>query len=131
MTAIAFTYDVETAVGQVRFYAGDADGTGLNRTGGDRTRTDAEVSFLLLQSSGDVRAAAGELLEGRAAEYAQTATSLTQGKMHEDLTQRTRWCLAAAAVLRASSGRPLIQSSRASVFSVPMSDGTPGTMDLW
>ncbi len=131
MTAIAFTYDVGTPIGQVRFYAGDTDGTGLNRAGGDRTRTDAEVQFLLEQSDGDVRVAAGELLEGRAAEYAQAATSVTQGSMHEDLTQRARWCLAAAAVLRASSGRPLLQFTRSAVFSSETADGIPGTMDVW
>ena len=97
---VAFTYDVATAVGQVRLYAGDTDGTGLSRVGGDRTRTDAEIQFLLGQSSQDVRLAAAELLETRGAEYAQQAVHSQQGQLKQDFTQRSNKCLEMARELR-------------------------------
>ena len=45
MGAIAFSYEIATATGQVRLYAGDTDGSRLNESGGDRTRTDEEIAF--------------------------------------------------------------------------------------
>jgi hypothetical protein len=99
VSQIAFTYDVGTAVGQVRLYAGDTDAAGLNRTGGDRTRTDGEIEFLLAQNGNNVRAAAAELLEGRAAEYAQQAMVTEQGTLRQDLRVRSRRCLDVANAL--------------------------------
>lgn len=99
MSKVAFTYDVGTAVGQVRLYAGDTDASGLNRTGGDRTRTDSEIEFLLIQNGSNVRAAAAELLEGRAAEYAQQAMVTEQGTLRQDLRVRSRRCLDVANAL--------------------------------
>jgi len=96
---IAFSYDVEMLVGQVRLYAGDTDGSGLNRTGGDRTRTDTEILFLLKMNGENVRAAAAELLEGRAAEYAQQAMVTEQGELRQDLRVRSRRCLDVANAL--------------------------------
>ena len=131
MGAIAFSYEIATATGQVRLYAGDTDGSRLNESGGDRTRTDAEIAFLLTQNGGDARAAAAELLEGKAAEYAQSASNTTQGHLKQDLTVRSTKCLEAAKALRRNvSGSPVYRAS-ARVFSTTAADGTPGTMDDW
>lgn len=110
MATIAFTYDVSTPVGRVRMFAGDTDGTGLNRTGGDRTRTDAEILALLAQNGNDVRASAADLLEARAAEYAQDAVRSDQGQVRQDFTLRVAQCLAAAKALRANVVAPLAQT---------------------
>ncbi len=96
---IAFTYDVDSLVGQVRLYAGDTDANGLNRTGGDRTRTDSEILFLLKQNGNNVRASAAELMESRAAEYAQQAMVTEQGTLRQDLRVRSRRCLDVANAL--------------------------------
>ncbi|HZO90529.1 MAG TPA: hypothetical protein VFB38_19535 [Chthonomonadaceae bacterium] len=133
-TKIAFTYDISTPVGQVRFYAGDTDGTGLNRTGGDRTRTDAEIGFLLGQCNNDVRAAAVELLIARAAEYAQQAAHTEQGNLRQDYTARSSKCLEAAQALCAQILGPLKQAAPDS--GMPFTSGAPdgstvGTMDVW
>ena len=131
MAAIAFTYDMTTAIGQARFYAGDTNGANLSLSGGDRTRTDDEIAFLLTQNGNDVRAAAAELLESKATEYAQAATSVTQGKMREDLTARSGKCLEAARALRANiSGGPLI-SAPTPLFVMPAPNGRLGTMEKW
>ena len=131
MSGIAFTYDITTPTGQVRFYAGDANGAALNLGGGDRTRTDAEIAFLLTQNGNDVRAAAAELLESKATEYATTATSTTQGNLKLDWTARSGKCLDAAKALRANiSGGPLI-AAPIPVFVMPSPNGTPGTMEDW
>ena len=127
---IPFTYDVGTPVGQVRFYAGDTDGTGLNRTGGDRTREDDEILFLLAQNGDDVRAAAAELLESRAAEYAQEALRLEQGRLRQDMTERSNWCLEAAQALRANLVRPLRVSAPQPIFT-SSTPSAPGTMERW
>ena len=131
MAGIAFTYDIGTPTGQVRFYAGDANGANLNLSGGDRTRTDAEIAFLLTQNSNDVRAAAAELLESKATEYAQAAAKNAQGNLKQDLTARSGQCLDAARTLRAHRrGGPLV-AAPTPVFVMPAPDGTPGTMEDW
>ncbi len=131
MSGIAFTYDIGTPTGQTRFYAGDTNGAFLNSTGGDRTRTDAEIAFLLKQNSGDVRAAAAELLESKATEYATAATSMTQGNLKQDLTARSGKCLDAAKALRANvSGGPIV-AAPTPVFVMPAPNGTVGTMEDW
>ena len=131
MAGIAYSYDMSTLVGGVRFYAGDTDPTGLNRTGGDRTRTDSEILFLLVQNSNDIRAAGAELLEARAAEYTQDAAKTAQGQLRQDFTARSSKCLEAAKALRAGISSPLAQSVSTAPFSTTASDGTPGTMDAW
>ena len=103
-STIAFTYDLGTAIGKTRFYAGDTDGTGLTKTGGDRTRTDAEVAFLLVQEGNDPRRAAAALLENKAADYAQAAVKTEQGQLRQDFTQRSTQCLTLAKTLRGQSG---------------------------
>ena len=50
MPSIAFTYEPSTAIGLVRLYSGDMEPDGLNRTGGDRTRTDSEIAALRTNS---------------------------------------------------------------------------------
>ena len=131
MAGIAFTYDIMTPTGQVRFYAGDTSGAALNLGGGDRTRTDAEVAFLLVQNGNDVRASAAELLESKATEYALAATSTTQGNLRVDFTARSGKCLDAAKALRANiSGGPLL-AAPTPVFVMPAPDGTLGTMEDW
>ncbi len=104
---IAFTYDLATPVGRVRLYAGDTDPTGLDRPGGDRTRTDAEIAALLAANGDDPRLAAAALLEGKAAEFASAATHITQGGLGQDFRARTACLLEAAAALRASRGAVL------------------------
>src|SRR5262252_10794240 len=126
MATIAFTYEVGTPVGQVRLYAGDTEGTGLNRTGGDRTRTDAEIQFLLAQNGNDVRAASAELLEGRAAEYAQQAFKSDQGALRQDFTARSSKCLEAARALRANIAGTIAQTAPDAPFTAAAPDGTPG-----
>ena len=102
--AIAFTYDVGTAVGQVRLYAGDTDPEGLNRTGGDRTRTDEEILYLLSQNGNDARFAAAALLDSKAAEYASMAISVRQGGLAQDFRQRSWQLRQSADSLRARVG---------------------------
>jgi hypothetical protein len=131
MAGIAFTYDVATPIGQARLYAGDTDGAGLNRTGGDRTRTDTEIELLLTQHGNDPRAAAAALLEGRAAEYAQAATRTEQGQLRQDLTERGRQCLLVAQALRELENGPMAQSAMRRVFTMGGSGGEAGTMDQW
>lgn len=103
--AIAFTYDVGTAVGQVRLYAGDTDPEGLNRTGGDRTRTDEEIQYFLSHNGSDARFAAAALLDSKAAEYASMAISVKQGGLAQDFRQRSWQLRQSADALRARAGR--------------------------
>lgn len=103
----AFTYDLSTPVGRTRLFAADTDPEGLTRTGGDRTRTDAEIEALLLESGGDPRLAAAALLEGKAAEFASQALFVQQGSLSQDLRQRSRQLRDAAATLRAIAGLPV------------------------
>ena len=106
MTAIAFTYDLSTSVGQARLYAGDTDPGGLNRPGGDRTRTDDEIAFLLTTNGGDARIAAAAVLESKAAEYAALASSIRQGSLTQDYRERSLQMRQAALQLRAVAGLP-------------------------
>ena len=125
---IAFTYDVSTAIGQARLYAGDTDPEGLNRTGGDRTRTDEEVQYLLNQHGNDPRFAAAALLDAKAAEYASQAISVKQGGLSQDFRQRSWQLRQSADALRARSGsvawNPPSQDP-------PFTAGEGGTMDVW
>ncbi len=131
MAGVAYSYDLSTLVGGVRFYAADTDPTGLNQTGGDRTRTDSEILFLLVQNGNDIHAAAAELLESRAAEYTQDAVKTAQGQLRQDFTTRSSRCLEAAKALRAGIASPLTQTVSLAPFSNTAADGTPGTMDAW
>ena len=130
MSQIAFTFEIDTLVGQTRLYAGDADGEGLNRTGGDRSRTDSEIEFLLTQNAGDARAAGAELLETKAAEYAQTAVMLGQGSLRQNYLTRSSRCLDAAKALRDRSSSPIKTGHRDPVFTLAH-DGIPGSMEKW
>lgn len=126
---IEFTYDPSTPAGRTRLLAGDADPAGLNRSGGDRTRTDAEVAALLDQGGGDPRIAAAFLLEGKAAEYASAAVSIAQGDLRQDYRERGSRLLEAAAALRSSAGgfagwNPPSQEA-------PFSVGEGGSMTGW
>lgn len=103
-----YSYDLSTLIGQVRLLAGETDEAGLTRTGGDRTRTDSEINALLNLHSSDIRLAAAVLLEGKAAEFAQVATNITQGGLRQDFRVRSQRLLEAAALLRGSSGAPLV-----------------------
>jgi hypothetical protein len=125
----AFTYDLTTTVGQARLYAGDTDPTGLNRSGGDRTRTDEEVEVLLAANGEDPRRAAAALLEGKAAEYAAVAADISQGGLRQDYRMRSTRMLEAAAALRATAEGPFVFNApaRPDVFS--LAEG--GSMDGW
>lgn len=98
-----FTYDLDTPIGQVRLLAGDTDADGMNRTGGDRTRTDEEIAVLIDASAGDARSAAALLLEGKAAEYAGLAVTVTEGNLRHDYRIRSRRMLEVAASLRSQT----------------------------
>ena len=127
MAGIAFTYDLSTAVGQARLYAGDTDPTGLNRTGGDRTRTDEEIGFLLTQNGNDSRLAAASILESKAAEFASVSTAVRQGGLSQDYRQRSIQLVEMAARLRASGFvgfNPPAQSA-------PFTSGDGGSMTGW
>lgn len=126
---IAFTYDVNTAVGQVRLFAGDTDPDGLNRTGGDRTRTDDEISALLSLNGGSARMAAAQLMEIKAAEFAALATNIQQGSLRQDLRMRSQRLLEAAAALRADSGEP--NGWNPPSQDPPFTTGPDGTMTGW
>ena len=130
MAHIAFTYEVDTPVGQVRLYAGETDPTGLNKTGGDRTRTDSEVEFLLRQNANDVRAAGAELLETKAAEYAQAAILLDQGNLRQNFLERSGKCLEMAKDLRNRASSPTTAAPRDPVFTLGTA-GMPGSMERW
>ena len=106
MSNIEFSYTPGTPVGGVRLLAGDIDPEGLNRTGGDRTRTDTEIEQLLGMSAGETRLAAAALLEGKAAEFASTATLVAQSTLRQDFRERSRRLLEAAAVLRNGAVMP-------------------------
>ncbi|MGC8668556.1 MAG: hypothetical protein ACP5VE_10635 [Chthonomonadales bacterium] len=103
----AFTYDLSNSIGKTRLYAGDIDPEALTRTGGDRTRTDAEIEALLLENGGDTRLAAAALLEGKAAEFASQALFVQQGSLSQDLRERSRQLRDIAATLRAVAGLPV------------------------
>ena len=117
-SAVSFTYDVNSPIGKTRLYAGDIDGAGLNKVGGDRTRTDAEVGFLLSDNGNDPRRAAAALLETKANEYSQAAVKTEQGQLKQDFTQRGLQCLAAAKNLRGQSGTVSASKSSESPFSM-------------
>ncbi len=103
-----FTYDVSNLTGQVRLLSGDTDSTGLSRAGGDRTRTDTEIGALLTLEGRDVRLAAAQLLEGKAAEYASIASLTVQGGIRQDYRVRSTRLLEAAQLLRTQSGAPVV-----------------------
>lgn len=128
---IAFTYDVGTLIGQARLHAGETDAEGLNRTGGDRTRTDDEIRFLLTQNDNDPRLAAAALLESKAAEFASLATDVSQGGLRQDYRSRSLRLSEAATALWSAA-----QTTAAPLFSEPTRDapftaGDGGTMDGW
>ena len=125
---IAFTYDVGTAIGQARLYAGDTDPDGLNRTGGDRTRTDEEIQYLLGQHANDPRFAAAALLDSKAAEYASQAISAKQGGLAQDFRQRSWQLRQSADALRARAGT--VAWNRPSQ-DAPFTVGEGGTMEGW
>ena len=127
-STIAFTYDVSTAVGQVRLFAGDTDPDGLNRSGGDRTRTDEEIQFLLNQCGSDARLAAAALLESKAAEHASQAISIKQGALSQDFRQRSWQLRQSADALRAQAGTI---AWNASSQPAPFTVGDGGTMEVW
>ena len=130
MAKIAFTFEIDTKVGQTRLYAGDTDGEGLNRTGGDRTRADSEIEFLLSQNAGDPRVAGAALLETKAAEYAQSAVQLEQGALRQNYLTRSSRCLEAAKALRDHSSGRIQTGRRTPTFTVEQ-DGEPGSMERW
>lgn len=126
---VEYSYDVAMPVGLVRLYAGDTDPDGLNRTGGDRTRTDREIAALLSGCDGDARLAAAALLEGRASEFAATAGTIVEGDLRQDFRLRSRRLLEAAQALRAGDV-PMVRGNPASA-PAPFSSGDGGTMDGW
>ncbi len=128
---IAFTYDAGTLVGQVRLYSGDTDADGLNRVGGDRTRTDDEVALLLAQHDNNPRLAAAALLESRAAEFAGLSTNITQGTLRQDYRQRSLRLLQAAEMLRASARASALPVWNPPTRAAPFTAGEGGTMDDW
>ena len=107
MQRAAFTYDLTTLIGQVRQLTGDTEPERLSATGGDRTRTDEEIDSALTRSGGKTLAAAAELLEIRATEYARDAVVVEQGRLRQDLTKRSQECLASATALRTRIGGPV------------------------
>lgn len=129
MPTIAFTYDLGTSVGQARLYAGDTDPAGLSRSGGDRTRTDDEITYLLGQNGGNPRLAAAAILEGKAAEFAALASNITQGSLRQDFRFRSRRMLEAAVALRGSAGA--IAGWNAPANPDAFTGGPGGTMDGW
>jgi hypothetical protein len=128
---IAFTYDVGTLIGQVRLLSGDTDANGLNRTGGDRTRTDAEVQYLLGQNDTDPRLAAAELLESKASEFASLATVITQGGIRQDFRTRSVRLNEAAAALRNAAATTAMPQFNEPTRDAPFTAADGGTMDGW
>jgi hypothetical protein len=126
---IEFSYDPSTAVGLVRLYAGDTDAGGLSRVGGERTRTDAEVTALLGQSDDDPQLAAARLLEGKAAEFASSAIEIVQGDLRQDYRERSSRLLEAAAALRSSVSAPVGWNPPSQ--DAPFTLGAGGTMTGW
>lgn len=116
MAGIAFTYNPTTPTGWVRMLAGDTNPEALNRTGGDRTRTDEEIGLLLQENDQNPRAAAAELLLIRAAEYAREAYLLEQGALRQDLRQRSEQCLKASQALQKRAGESALTSDREAKF---------------
>jgi hypothetical protein len=127
----AFTYDVSTNIGQVRLYSGDTDADGLNRTGGDRTRSDAEIQALLDDHDENPRLAAAALLESKAAEFASLATDVTQGGLRQDFRTRSMRLIEAAAALRAGMSSAAMPLFNDPVRPSPFTVGDGGTMDQW
>ncbi len=103
-----FTYDVLNLTGQVRLLAGDTDVSSISRTGGDRTRSDTEIGALLSLEGQDVRLAAAQLLEGKAAEFASLASLTVQGGIRQDYRVRSSRLLEAAKLLRSQGGAPVL-----------------------
>jgi hypothetical protein len=128
---IAFTYDVGTLIGQARLHAGDSDPDGLNRTGGDRTRTDDEIQVLLTANEDDPRLAAAALLEAKAAEFASLATDITQGGIRQDFRSRSLRLAEAASALRAAARLAAAPLFNEPARDAPFTAGDGGTMDGW
>jgi hypothetical protein len=101
----------------------------LNRSGGDRTRTDEEIAALLAQSGNCVRLAAAQLLEIKAAQYASQAMEIAQGSLRQDFRMRSRRLMEAAAALRASADAPPLWNPPSQ--SAPFTAGDGGTMEGW
>lgn len=129
MPAIAFTYDPNLPVGQVRLLSGDTDPSSLNKTGGDRTRTDEEIGALLSLNGGNPRLAAAQLLEGKAAEYGASAIYTSDATSSSDLRSRCRRMLDTAARLREMSDEEPKFSAPAQ--EAPFTRGSGGSMDGW
>lgn len=127
----AFTFDVSTAVGLVRLYAGDADPNGLNMVGGDRTRTDAEIQALLDDCDQNPRLAAAALLESKAAEFASLAADVTQGGLRQDYRTRSTRLMEAAAALRSAMATAAVPLFNEPTRPAPFTAGDGGTMDGW
>ncbi len=128
MAGIAFTYDLSTAIGQARLYAGDTDPNGLSRTGGDRTRTDEEVAYLLSRTGNDARLAAASLLEGKAAEFAAQAIYVNQGSLAQDFRQRSMQLRECADALRSLAAVAIFNASSQPA---QLTVGAAGTMEGW
>lgn len=125
---IAFTYDPNTAIGQVRLLAGDTDPNSLNKTGGDRTRTDAEIAALLAQYGNDIRLAAAALLDSKAAEFAALAIQTNDGTIYQDYRDRSWQMRQSATALRQAAGMPAWNPP---AQPAPFSVGEGGTMEDW
>ena len=128
---IAFSYDVSNAIGQVRLYAGDTDASGLNRVGGDRTRTDDEIALLLAQQDNNPRIAAAALLESKAAEFASLASDITQGGLRQDFRQRSQRLFEAAIALRAVTATSALPVWTPPTRDAPFTAGDGGMMENW
>ncbi len=128
---ISYTYDLATPIGLVRLYAGDTDAGKLNAAGGDRTRTDSEITALLSENGGDVRLAAAVLLEAKAAEYAQQAVSEAQGQLRQDYRQRSARMLEVAQEIRSGVLGPILQSEASGGPAFSMESGDETDMRGW
>ena len=100
---MAFTYDLDTAVGQVRLLIPDTD---------EETAAlqDAEISYFLIQRGSNVRAAAVDCCKQLARRYAQQF-SFTADGLRADLGQRAEMFAKRAAELEQNLGGGLATAS--------------------
>lgn len=97
---MAFTYDINTSIGQVRFYSGDNNAD-------DYLLEDDEISFLLTQNNNNIKQASANAVEGMIAELAREPDSKKVGNLSLGYAKRMEQLQTLLTNLRADANRRL------------------------
>jgi hypothetical protein len=98
---MAFTYDISTNRGKVRFYVGDTNSS-------DYVLEDAEIDFLLTENNGSVRDAAIGAAEAIIAELSRCPDSKSVGSLSLSFSSRIANLKGVIASLRRQSNKFLV-----------------------